>query len=182
MEYSGRRILGMHINTLFLLSWACFPPTDQQNTTDSSNFYISNHVNNSHERQNNTGNTTIIYTYTELYYVLSGSCLMNYTYLMSRINNEHFCDLEQVLRPYSILQKCLEDLSDKFKLHFPNEIADNIILDVHRYFFLNCTLLSEELMDPPEHVLLALIISPICLIPFLVTLVVCKSKTSKSQT
>lgn len=35
--------------------------------------------------------------------------------------------------------------------------------------------------DPPEDVLLAMIITPICLIPFLVALVVWRSKDGKMQ-
>uniref|UniRef100_A0A8C5PE34 Receptor activity modifying protein 2 n=1 Tax=Leptobrachium leishanense TaxID=445787 RepID=A0A8C5PE34_9ANUR len=81
----------------------------------------------------------------------------------------------------SYLRVCLEDVADALKLAFPNDIAHGYIMMSHRTYFGNCTLILQELIDPPEHVLLALIFAPISIIPFLVTLVVCKSKTSEPQ-
>lgn len=60
-------------------------------------------------------------------------------------------------------------------------MAENYILWSHRLYFLNCTLERPLLLDPPENILLTLIITPICLIPLLVTLVVLKSKDGEMQ-
>ncbi|WP_394854540.1 hypothetical protein, partial [Lactiplantibacillus plantarum] len=66
-------------------------------------------------------------------------------------------------------------------LGFPNPLAENIILEAHLIHFANCSLVQPTFSDPPEDVLLAMIIAPICLIPFLVTLVVWRSKDSDAQ-
>lgn len=84
-------------------------------------------------------------------------------------------------RYYSNLQYCLEYEADKFGLGFPNPLAESIILEAHLVHFANCSLVQPTFSDPPEDVLLAMIIAPICLIPFLVTLVVWRSKDSDAQ-
>ncbi|KAG8444889.1 hypothetical protein GDO86_009880, partial [Hymenochirus boettgeri] len=109
-------------------------------------------------------------------------CWDHYTTLMSRVSSENWCEWNQVNRPYSFLQHCLEDLADVLFIAFPNELAHSYIMKGHRTYFANCTLQYQELADPPEHILLSLILAPISIIPFLVALVVCKSKTTKPQT
>lgn len=84
-------------------------------------------------------------------------------------------------RPYSDLQYCLEYKAEEFGLGFPNPWAERIIFETHLIHFANCSLVQPTLSDPPEDVLLAMIIAPICLIPFLVTLVVWRSKDSEAQ-
>lgn len=86
-----------------------------------------------------------------------------------------------LLRYYSNLRYCLEYEADKFELGFPNPLAESIILEAHLIHFANCSLVQPTFSDPPEDVLLAMIIAPICLIPFLVTLVVWRSKDNDAQ-
>ncbi|XP_036889363.1 receptor activity-modifying protein 2 isoform X3 [Sturnira hondurensis] len=92
-----------------------------------------------------------------------------------------WCDWTVISRPYSYLQNCLEQNADDFHLGFPNPMAEEFILETHHIHFANCSLVQPTLSDPPEDVLLAMIIAPICLIPFLVTLVVWKSKDNETQ-
>lgn len=84
-------------------------------------------------------------------------------------------------RPYSNLQACLEDGADTLHYGYPNALAERYIFQSHRRYFRNCTLEHQGYFDPPEDVLLAMIIAPICLIPFLVTLVIWRSKDGKAQ-
>lgn len=84
--------------------------------------------------------------------------------------------------PYSDLQECLERGAEDFDLGFPNPWAEQVIFKTHQTHFANCTPEQTTFSDPPEDVLLAMIITPICLIPFLVTLVVWKSKDSEART
>ncbi|TFK10646.1 DNA polymerase alpha catalytic subunit [Platysternon megacephalum] len=84
-------------------------------------------------------------------------------------------------RPYSDLRHCLESFAEKQNYSFPNSIAEECIVQSHHAYFLNCTHEHPVFLDPPEDVLLALIVTPICLIPFLVTLVVWRSKDGKMQ-
>ncbi|NXF12802.1 RAMP2 protein, partial [Smithornis capensis] len=84
-------------------------------------------------------------------------------------------------RPYSELQYCLEYSADRLNYSYPNALAEQFIFQSHHRYFHNCTLEHPVYFDPPEDVLLAMIIAPICLIPFLVTLVIWRSKDSKAQ-
>lgn len=84
-------------------------------------------------------------------------------------------------RPYSELQRCLEYYADRLNYTYPNALAEQYIFRSHHRYFHNCTLEHPEYFDPPEDVLLAMIIAPICLIPFLVTLVIWRSKDGKAQ-
>lgn len=84
-------------------------------------------------------------------------------------------------RHYSDLQYCLEYQAERFGRGFPNPFAERIIFKTHLIHFANCSLVQPTFSDPPEDVLLAMIIAPICLIPFLVTLVVWRSKDSDAQ-
>nr|XP_045014919.1 receptor activity-modifying protein 2 [Jaculus jaculus] len=94
---------------------------------------------------------------------------------------EDWCNWTAISRFYSDLQYCLEYKADQFGLGFPNPLAERIIFEAHLIHFANCSLVQPTFSDPPEDVLLAMIIAPICLIPFLVTLVVWRSKDGEAQ-
>uniref|UniRef100_A0A8D2LQ77 Receptor activity modifying protein 2 n=2 Tax=Varanus komodoensis TaxID=61221 RepID=A0A8D2LQ77_VARKO len=100
---------------------------------------------------------------------------------MANVSKVHWCEWRAVSRPYSELRRCLEDWADKLNVGYPNTLAENYIVYSHRLYFRNCTMEHPPLLDPPENVLLPLIITPICLIPFLVMLVVLKSKDGEMQ-
>ncbi|KAM4030605.1 receptor activity-modifying protein 2 isoform 2-T2 [Anomaloglossus baeobatrachus] len=108
-------------------------------------------------------------------------CWNSFNAAMFNIEQEYWCNWDYTFRNYSRLQSCLEWHADNLYIAFPNELAHNTILKAHMYHFKNCSLLSAELMDPPENILFGLIFAPICIIPFLVTLVVYKSNNSKPQ-
>ncbi|XP_004772713.1 receptor activity-modifying protein 2 [Mustela nigripes] len=107
-------------------------------------------------------------------------CWQSYKEEMDSIPKD-WCDWDMISRPYSDLQYCLEHFAEEFHLGFPNPWAEEIIFETHQIHFANCSLVQPTLSDPPEDVLLAMIIAPICLIPFLVTLVVWRSKDSEAQ-
>lgn len=75
----------------------------------------------------------------------------------------------------------MEQEAEAFSLGFPNPLAERVIFETHQLHFANCSLVQPTFSDPPEDVLLAMIIAPICLIPFLVTLVVWRSKDSEAK-
>lgn len=104
-----------------------------------------------------------------------------YYYKTSMDSVKDWCNWTLISRYYSNLRYCLEYEADKFGLGFPNPLAENIILEAHLIHFANCSLVQPTFSDPPEDVLLAMIIAPICLIPFLVTLVVWRSKDGDAQ-
>lgn len=116
----------------------------------------------------------------EEYYQNILRCWDDYKGHMDSIKDD-WCNWAVISSPYSKLQNCLENNAEQFGLGFPNPLAEEVIFETHLIHFANCSLQST-FSDPPEDVLLAMIIAPICLIPFLVTLVVWKSKDSEAQT
>ncbi|KAL6089937.1 hypothetical protein STEG23_008480 [Scotinomys teguina] len=107
------------------------------------------------------------------------TCWNEYKSYMDSVKD--WCNWTLISRHYSDLQFCLEYEAERFGLGFPNPLAERVILNTHLIHFANCSLVQPTFSDPPEDVLLAMIIAPICLIPFLVTLVVWRSKDSDAQ-
>ncbi|XP_036054039.1 receptor activity-modifying protein 2 isoform X1 [Onychomys torridus] len=106
-------------------------------------------------------------------------CWFEYKNHMDSVKD--WCNWTLISRHYSNLQFCLEYEAERFGRGFPNPFAERIIFKTHLIHFANCSLVQPTFSDPPEDVLLAMIVAPICLIPFLVTLVVWRSKDSDAQ-
>lgn len=85
---------------------------------------------------------------------------------------------ENLLSPncssYSNLSLCTEDIFDCLLMPWPNPYVEEIFVNIHTKFFRDCP--TEELSDPPPAIVFALVITPICLIPVMVSLVVLKTK------
>ncbi|KAL8175768.1 UNVERIFIED_CONTAM: hypothetical protein K2H54_007356, partial [Gekko kuhli] len=116
-----------------------------------------------------------------MYQLQAKGCWDRFVQQMANVSTMLLCEWSVVSRPYATLTHCLEDGADKMEYGYPNALAEKYIAFSHRTYFLNCTLERPLLLDPPENVLLTLIITPICLIPLLVTLVVLKSKDGEMQ-
>ncbi|XP_077113769.1 receptor activity-modifying protein 2 isoform X2 [Ranitomeya variabilis] len=187
-------ILCMLTSTLCLFTWAlgsmaavenATPPTVNVRTALGSMAEVENatqptvNVTDSYWR---TSNSTICKKpLNDSYDEHVEECWESFNAAMFNIAQEHWCNWNYIFRIYDFLQLCLEFNADRLCISFPNELAHNTFLKAHMYYFTNCSLLSEELMDPPENILLGLIFAPICIIPFLVTLVVYKSNTIRPQ-
>uniref|UniRef100_K7F9E1 Receptor activity modifying protein 2 n=1 Tax=Pelodiscus sinensis TaxID=13735 RepID=K7F9E1_PELSI len=119
----------------------------------------------------------------EIYKSITSWCWEEFREWMLGVPGAQLCEWRVISRPYSNLRDCLETLADKLNYSdgYPNGVADKFIVLSHHTYFLNCTQEHPVFLDPPEDLLLALIFAPICLIPFLVTLVVWRSKDSKMQ-
>lgn len=95
------------------------------------------------------------------------------------VNMNYFIDEpHNLLSPncssYSNLSLCTEDIFDCLLVPWPNPFVEGIFVDIHTKFFKDCP--TEELSDPPPAIVFALVITPICLIPVMVSLVVLKTK------
>lgn len=75
---------------------------------------------------------------------------------------------------YSNLSLCTEEISDCLLIPWPNSLVERKFVDLHAEYFKDCP--TEELSDPPPAIVFALVITPICLIPIMVSLVVLKTK------
>ncbi|NXP75964.1 RAMP2 protein, partial [Ramphastos sulfuratus] len=117
----------------------------------------------------------------EAYTNLTQQCWECFVDSMRNVTASELCEWKVISRPYSFLQYCLEAWADRLGYGYPNTLAEQYIFQSHHRYFHNCTLQHQVYFDPPEDVLLAMIIAPICLIPFLVTLVIWRSKDGKAQ-
>ncbi|NXO15044.1 RAMP2 protein, partial [Oriolus oriolus] len=115
------------------------------------------------------------------YTYITQKCWDYFVDLMRNVTTAELCEWQVIFRPYSELRGCLESWADHLNYSFPNALAEHYIFQSHHRYFHNCTLEHPVYFDPPEDVLLAMIIAPICLIPFLVTLVIWRSKDGKAQ-
>ncbi|XP_068192641.1 receptor activity-modifying protein 2 isoform X4 [Antennarius striatus] len=101
-------------------------------------------------------------------------CLSNYENDMVSLNSTDWCKWGNVSGLYSKLSLCTEEISDCLLIPWPNPLVERAFVDIHTKFFQDCP--TEELSDPPPEIVFALVITPICLIPIMVGLVVLKTK------
>lgn len=101
-------------------------------------------------------------------------CLNQFEGAMNSLNSSEWCIWSNVNSLYSNLSHCTEEISDCLLIPWPNPLVEQTFVDIHSRFFQDCP--TEELSDPPPAIILALVITPICLIPVMVSLVVLKTK------
>ncbi|XP_068433959.1 receptor activity-modifying protein 2 isoform X3 [Clinocottus analis] len=106
--------------------------------------------------------------------LLKRLCLDNFYTTMTSLNSTDWCTWSNVSGLYSNLSLCTEEISDCLEIPWPNPLMEQIFVNIHSSFFKDCP--SEELSDPPPVIVFALVITPICLIPVMVGLVVLKTK------
>ncbi|XP_062893330.1 receptor activity-modifying protein 2 isoform X2 [Mobula hypostoma] len=101
---------------------------------------------------------------------------------MKSIGPQQWCNWTIVARPYSDLTYCTEYLMEHLGYYWPNEVGEVLFVQVHYDFFRSCLKNMEPLLsDPPDIAVLGLILSPIGIIPIMVTLVVWCSKNSETN-
>uniref|UniRef100_A0A4W5P725 Receptor (G protein-coupled) activity modifying protein 2 n=1 Tax=Hucho hucho TaxID=62062 RepID=A0A4W5P725_9TELE len=114
-------------------------------------------------------------TRTECYSVLlKATCYSPFVGAMESLNNTDWCNWNNVKRMYNTFTVCTEELAECLLIHWPNRMVENEFVNIHSRFFLDCP--NEALSDPPPSIVFALVMTPICLIPIMVVLVVLKTK------
>ncbi|XP_034395933.1 receptor activity-modifying protein 2 isoform X2 [Cyclopterus lumpus] len=106
--------------------------------------------------------------------LLDHLCLHKFYTTMTSLNSTDWCTWSNVSGLYSNLSLCTEEISDCLEIPWPNPLVEQTFVNIHSKFFKDCP--SEELSDPPPVIVFALVITPICLIPVMVSLVVLKTK------
>ncbi|XP_005920386.2 receptor activity-modifying protein 2 isoform X1 [Haplochromis burtoni] len=101
-------------------------------------------------------------------------CVQSFKLAMASLNETDWCVWSKVNSWYSNLSTCTEDICDLYFIPWPNRVVEQTFLDIHSLFFKDCP--TDELSDPPPAIMFALVITPICLIPVMVSLVVLKTK------
>ncbi|KAM7386978.1 hypothetical protein PAMA_009558 [Pampus argenteus] len=106
--------------------------------------------------------------------LLEHVCLSGFRHAMASLNNTNWCIWGNVSGYYSSFSYCTEEISECLLIPWPNPLVEQTFVNIHSDFFKNCS--SEEPSDPPPVIVFALVITPICLIPVMVSLVVLKTK------
>ncbi|XP_055753093.1 receptor activity-modifying protein 1-like isoform X1 [Salvelinus fontinalis] len=112
---------------------------------------------------------------TECYATLfMGTCYINFVSAMESLNNTDWCNWNNVKRMYNTFTMCTEEIAECLLIPWPNRMVENEFVNIHSRFFRDCP--NEALSDPPPSIVFALVMTPICLIPIMVVLVVLKTK------
>ncbi|RXN31487.1 receptor activity-modifying 1-like protein [Labeo rohita] len=110
----------------------------------------------------------------DCYELLVHWCKYTFDLAMGSMNSTDWCSLEKVKSAYNNFTLCTETIADCLLLPWPNQLVEHMFVDIHTTYFQECP--TEALRDPPPSIVLALVMTPICLIPVMVVLVVLKTK------
>uniref|UniRef100_A0A3Q2P238 Receptor (G protein-coupled) activity modifying protein 2 n=1 Tax=Fundulus heteroclitus TaxID=8078 RepID=A0A3Q2P238_FUNHE len=101
-------------------------------------------------------------------------CLPHFNDSMKSLSMTDWCVWDKVSSLYSTFSLCSEEISDCLIIPWPNSLVETMFVNIHSEYFIKCP--TEEFSDPPPAIVFALVITPICLIPVMVSLVVLKTK------
>ncbi|GCC38760.1 receptor activity-modifying protein 2 [Chiloscyllium punctatum] len=93
-----------------------------------------------------------------------------------------WCSWTAIASFYNTLTECSEIIMEYYGSYWPNEAGEKLLILMHNHYFKDCIL--EEvptLSDPPENIVLGLIMVPISIIPIIVTLVVWCNKNTEAN-
>nr|XP_047904967.1 receptor activity-modifying protein 3 isoform X6 [Anser cygnoides] len=98
--------------------------------------------------------------------------------MMKKVDSKKWCNLTEFIMYYDIFTQCTEHEAFYASCFWPNPLVEGFITRIHKQFFSNCT--SEEVLweDPPDEILITLILIPVMLTCAMITLVVWCSKRS----
>ncbi|XP_063079903.1 receptor activity-modifying protein 2 isoform X2 [Engraulis encrasicolus] len=101
-------------------------------------------------------------------------CHTKFVETIEGFNDTALCKRDVVLKPYNNFSACSEEIADCLLIPWPNPMVEDVFVEIHTKYFQDCPL--QELRDPPPGIVFALVMTPICLIPAMVFLVVLKTK------
>ncbi|XP_040047800.2 receptor activity-modifying protein 2 isoform X2 [Gasterosteus aculeatus] len=111
--------------------------------------------------------------------LLQIQCITKFYDAMALLNSTEWCTWSNVGGLYSNLSLCTEEISDCLMIPWPNPLVEQTFVEIHSSHFKDCP--SQELSDPPPVIVFALVMTPICLIPVMVSLVVLKTKNGDGR-
>ncbi|XP_062388268.1 receptor activity-modifying protein 2 isoform X2 [Sardina pilchardus] len=106
-------------------------------------------------------------------------CYHHFLNDMGQFNTTDLCRWDIVQEPYNSFTECTELIADCLLIPWPNSFVEKVFVNIHSKFFQDCAV--EELRDPPPSIVFALVMTPICLIPVMVILVVLKTKNGDGR-
>ncbi|EAW61049.1 receptor (calcitonin) activity modifying protein 3, isoform CRA_b [Homo sapiens] len=96
--------------------------------------------------------------------------------MMGKVDVWKWCNLSEFIVYYESFTNCTEMEANVVGCYWPNPLAQGFITGIHRQFFSNCTVDRVHLEDPPDEVLIPLIVIPVVLTVAMAGLVVWRSK------
>ncbi|XP_062943530.1 receptor activity-modifying protein 3 [Cynocephalus volans] len=107
---------------------------------------------------------------------LLSQCGQAFAHMMRKVDMWKWCDLSQFIAYYESFTNCTQMETNISGCYWPNPLAQGFISGVHRQFFSNCTMDRVHWEDPPDEVLIPLIIVPVLLTVAMAGLVVWRSQ------
>ncbi|MBZ3885670.1 Receptor activity-modifying protein 3 [Sciurus carolinensis] len=96
--------------------------------------------------------------------------------MMHKVDVWKWCNLSEFIVYYESFTNCTEVETNVVGCYWPNPLAQGFITGIHRQFFSNCTVDRTHWEDPPDEVLIPLIVVPVILTVAMAGLVVWRSK------
>ncbi|XP_061089088.1 receptor activity-modifying protein 1-like isoform X2 [Conger conger] len=108
------------------------------------------------------------------HFLIHATCFETFNKSMSTLNAKEFCQWNSIKSPYDNFTICTEERADCLLIPWPNKLVENMFVEIHSNYFKSCP--TQGLDDPPPSIVFALVMTPICLIPVMVVVVVMKTK------
>ncbi|XP_028917934.1 receptor activity-modifying protein 3 [Ornithorhynchus anatinus] len=96
--------------------------------------------------------------------------------MMKKVDAKKWCNLTEFIMYYDNFTSCTELETNIVGCFWPNPLAEGFITDIHRQFFSNCTSDKVHWEDPPDEILIPLILIPVLLTVGMASMVVWCSK------
>ncbi|XP_063014821.1 receptor activity-modifying protein 3 isoform X1 [Melospiza melodia melodia] len=106
------------------------------------------------------------------------ACGKSFEEMMKRVDSKKWCNLTEFIMYYDNFTQCTEREANNASCFWPNPLAEGFITGIHKQFFSNCTSEKVHWEDPPDEILITLILIPVLLTCAMITLVVWCSKRS----
>uniref|UniRef100_UPI00398E3728 receptor activity-modifying protein 3-like n=1 Tax=Pristiophorus japonicus TaxID=55135 RepID=UPI00398E3728 len=95
---------------------------------------------------------------------------------LNGMNSSDWCNFTLIAGYYNLFSYCMELSAENVNCYWPNPQAENYVINIHKFFFSNCTLEMLNFQDPPDNILSILIAVPIFLTIAMIAVVVWCSK------
>ncbi|KAM9164804.1 receptor activity-modifying protein 3 isoform 2-T2 [Pangshura tecta] len=105
-------------------------------------------------------------------------CGKSFEEMMKKVDSKKWCNLTEFILYYNNFSLCTEQEATAAGCIWPNRLAQCFITGIHKQFFSNCTSEKVHWEDPPDEILIALILIPVLLMVAMIFLVVWCSKRS----
>ncbi|XP_054847553.1 receptor activity-modifying protein 3 [Eublepharis macularius] len=105
-------------------------------------------------------------------------CGKSFEEMMRKVDSRKWCNLTEFILYYNNFTLCTEHEAATAKCFWPNPLAEGFITGIHRQFFSNCSAEKIHWEDPPDKILITLILIPVLLTIAMIGLVVWCSKRS----